>query len=128
MSIEARSLLERYQPYRRGVEIGFWVINYCLAATMNTITTVLDIERVHLGFADWQVAVWEWSSNLVMLALVPAVIAFERRFPLHLDTLRRNLPIHALASVAYSVVHVVAMVALRKLAYASQGEVYDFGD
>lgn len=128
MSTEARSLLERYRPYRRGVEIGFWVINYCLAATMNTITTVLDIERVHLGFADWQVAVWEWSSNLVMLALVPAVIAFERRFPLHLDTLRRNLPIHALASVAYSVAHVVAMVALRKLAYASQGEVYDFGD
>ncbi|MFT3806268.1 LytTR family DNA-binding domain-containing protein [Arenimonas sp.] len=127
MSNESRSLLERYQPYRRGIEIGFWVVNYCLAATLNTITTVLDIERVHLSFADWQVAVWEWSSNLVMLALVPAVIAFERRFPLHLDTLRRNLPIHALAAVVYSAAHVVAMVGLRKLAYASQGEFYDFG-
>jgi hypothetical protein len=128
MTPEPRPLLERYQPYRRLAETGFWVANYCLAATLNSITVLLDVERANLNFAAWQPAVWEWSSNLVLLALVPVVIAFERRFPLDFGTLRRNLPFHALASLAYSLIHVLAMVGLRKLAYASQGEHYDFGD
>jgi len=122
------SLLERYQPYRRFVEIGFWIANYCLAATLNSVTVLLDFNRAKLSVETWQPIIWEWSSNLVLLALVPAVIAFERRFPLHIETLRRNLPVHALASVAYSLVHVLAMVGLRKLAYVSQGQHYDFGD
>ena len=34
-------------------------------------------------------------------ALIPAVVAFERRFVLRWGTLRRHLPWHVLASVAY---------------------------
>ena len=128
MNPRPATLLERYQPYRRLFEIGFWIVNYCLSATLDSITVLLDVERVHLDFAPWQPAVWEWSSHLVLLALLPAVIAFERRFPLHFETLRRNLPLHAAATVVYSLVHVVAMVWLRKLAYAWQGTHYDFGD
>lgn len=122
------TLLERYQPYRRIAEVGFWVVNTCLFAILNSIVVVLDFRRAHVDIATWQPVVWEWSSNLVILALVPAVIAFERRVPLHFETLRRNLPIHALASVVFSVVHVLAMVGLRKLAYAWQGGDYDFGN
>jgi len=128
MNSTSPSLLERYQPYRRLVEIGFWVVTYCLFAVLNSIIVSLDFERAKLDVATWQPVVWEWSSHLVGLALVPAIIAFERRFPLHLETLRRNLPIHALATVAYCLVHVLAMVGLRKLAYAWQGSHYDFGD
>jgi len=128
MNSTSPSLLERYQPYRRLVEIGFWVGSYCLFAVLNSIIVMLDFERAKLDVATWQPVVWEWSSHLVGLALVPAIIAFERRFPLHLDTLRRNLPFHVLATVVYSLVHVLGMVGLRKLAYASQGGHYDFGN
>ena len=62
------------------------------------------------------------------LALVPAVIAFERRFPLQWESWRANWRWHVMASVVFSVVHVLAMVGLRKLAYASQGEAYGFGN
>ena len=127
MTDEPRSLLERYQPYRRFAEPGFWIFNYGLSAALDTVIVQLDVARVHLGFAAWQPAVWEWSSHLVGLALVPAVIAFERRCPLHFETLRRNLPWHVLASLVFCVAHVAAMVGLRKLAYASQGLDYDFG-
>lgn len=120
--------LERYQPYRRIVEIGFWVVNSCLFAFLNSVIVLLDFERAHLEIAPWQPVVWEWSSHLVALALVPAIIAFERRVPLHMETLRRNLPIHALATVVYCLAHVSAMVGLRKLAYAWQGAHYDFGN
>lgn len=127
MTAVPRPLLERYQPYRRFVEPGFWILNYTLFAALNTVIVQLDIARVHLGFATWQPAVWEWSSHLVGLALVPAVIAFERRCPLHFETLRRNLPWHVLASAVFCVAHVSAMVGLRKLAYAAHGLDYDFG-
>jgi hypothetical protein len=122
------SLLERYQPYRRVVEIGFWIASYCLFAVLNSIIVLLDFERAKLDVATWQPVVWEWSSHLVGLTLVPAIIAFERRFPLHFETLRRNLPWHALATVAYCLLHVLGMVGLRKIAYAWMGSNYDFGN
>jgi len=127
MTSDPRSLLERYQPYRRLVETTFWIVFFALQASLNSVTVLFDIRRVHLDFASWEPAVWEWTSNMVLLALVPAVVAFEKRVPLYLDTLRRNLPWHVLASVVYSVVHVALMVALRKLIYSSQGFRYDFG-
>lgn len=128
MPHDPRTLLDRYLPWRRWFEVGFWVVNLLINAVLNSIITVLDIERVHLDFARWEPVVWEWSSALVILALVPVVIAFENRFPLYFGRFRRHLPWHVLASVAFCLVHVGAMVGLRKLAYVAMGQHYDFGD
>src|SRR3546814_2646327 len=43
------------------------------------------------------------------------------------DNWWRQLPWHLLASVIISLAHVLGMVVLRKLAYATQGMAYDFG-
>jgi len=122
-----QALYERYLPWRRLVEVGFWVCSLLLGAAVNSVIVMLDIQRVHLGFAAWEAATWEWSSHLAQLALVPAIIAFDKRVPLEWGRLRRNLPRHVLASIAFSVLHVLAMVALRKGVYAAMGGVYDFG-
>ena len=127
-AVDPRDFLARYQPWRRTFEIGFWVANHCLHAAVNTITVWIDIRRVNLGFKAWEPAVWEWSSNLVILALIPAVLAFERRFPLQFGTLKRNVPWHVVASVVFSVLHVLGMVAIRKALYATQGQEYCFGN
>ncbi|MCX7041536.1 MAG: LytTR family DNA-binding domain-containing protein [Gammaproteobacteria bacterium] len=119
--------LHRYLPWRRWFEVGFWVVHFLFAAVVNSVIVNLDVSRAQLGFAVWEPVVWEWSSNLVLLLMVPAVIAFERRFPIHFGTLRRSLPWHIPAAVVFSVVHVVAMVGLRKLAYAAMGGEYNFG-
>lgn len=113
--------------WRRTFEIGFWVLLILVSAIGNSLTVNMDVQRLGLGFAPWEPVVWEGSSNLVLLALVPAVAAFTRSFPLHWDTWRRQLPLHLAASVVFSVVHVVAMVALRHAAYTLQGETYMFG-
>ena len=118
---------ERYQPYRRTAEIGYWVVGYLLSALANSATTLMDIHRSGLHFNAWEPAIWEWSSSLVALALVPAVVWYTRRVPLHLDAWRRALPLHVFGSLAWSILHVAGMVALRKLAYAAQGSHYDFG-
>ena len=60
MNHDPRSLLERYLPYRRFVEPGFWILNFGLSAAVDTVIVQLDVARVHLGFAAWQPAVWEW--------------------------------------------------------------------
>jgi len=127
MATDPRDFLDRFRPWRRSFEVGFWVFFFCLNAAFNTVTAIFDVERVSLSFARWEPAVWEWTSNLVLLALVPAVIAFDRRFPLYLGVLRRNVPWHFLASAGFSVVHVVTMVVLRKAIYATQGGHYAFG-
>ncbi len=128
MGSSSDTLHRRFQPWRRSFEAGFWVFGILINVVANSITTVMDIHRAGLArIADWEPVVWESSSGLVLLALVPAVVAFTRRFPLHWDTLRRQLPWYLLASVAYSLLHVAGMVALRILAYRWQGMDYDFG-
>lgn len=127
-SPDAQAWLARYRPWQPVVEPALWVIFFCGQATMNSLTVWLDIARTGRDFARWEPVVWEWSSNLVLLALVPAVVAFERRFGLRWLTCRVSLREHVLASVVFSAVHVLAMVGLRKLAYASQGSEYVFGN
>lgn len=119
------ALWERYRPLRRPVEWGFWIGSYAFGAVANSVTALMDIRRAGLDFAPWEPAVWEWTSHLVALALVPAVLRYTRRFPLHLDTWRRSLPWLLLGSVAWSLLHVIGMMALRKAIYAMQGDAYD---
>jgi hypothetical protein len=121
------NLWERYRPWRRSFEWGFWIVSYVVGAVTNSLTALMDIRRAGLDFASWEPAVWEWTSHGVALALVPAVLWYTRRFPLHFDTWRRNLPWLLLGSVGWSLLHVVGMVALRKAIYAAQGYHYDGG-
>jgi hypothetical protein len=118
---------DAFLRHRRWFEIGFWVAAVVLSAIGNTITVGMEMRRAGLEHHPLEPAVWEWSSNLVILTLVPAVVLFTRRFPLHLDTWRRRLPGYVLASAVYCVLHVLGMVALRKAVYATAGGSYDFG-
>ena len=117
-----------YLAHRRPFEIGYWIVSCCLSALGGSYAKWVDYQRLGVPVDWWQTASWSWSSALTGLALVPAVLWFCRRWPLHLNTWRRNLPWYVLASVAWSLLHVAGMVALRKLVYATQGAVYDFGD
>jgi hypothetical protein len=128
MPDSSQDLLHRYLRWRRPFEVAYWVVGFLFSATVNSVIALMDVERAHLPFASWQPILWEWSSILVMLALLPAVIAFERRVPLVFSaSLRRNLAWHLLASVVFSLVHVLAMVSIRKAVYIAMGQHYDFG-
>lgn len=113
--------------WRRALEVAFWVVLTLFNGILNTATVLMDERRSDPGFAAWEPAVWEWSSGVMWLAIVPMLVLFTRRFPLHWDTWRRQLPWYLVASAVVSLVHVLGMVALRKLAYSTQGLVYDFG-
>jgi hypothetical protein len=122
------TFLRWYEPRRRPIEIGFWIALFSVQALANSVTSWLDIQRGGKPFALWEPVTWEWSSNLVMLALVPLIIAFERRRPLNLEQVRGNWPFHVAFSVIICVVHVVLMVSVRTIVYAALGRTYSFGN
>lgn len=113
---------------RRVLETGFWMVDALVGTVLASLTVHLDHVREQLAYAAWEPWVWEGSSRLTVLLLVPLVIWFTARWPLHLDTWRRHLPLYLAASVGWSVLHVTGMVLLREGAYAAQGLEYDFGD
>jgi hypothetical protein len=127
MPTAAASFLERYLPWRRWFESGFWPVLLALNAVANALTALIEVRRNHLGVAEWQPWVWEISSSLVVGALIPGIVAFTRRFPLQWGAWWPQLRWHVLASLVFSLIHVVGMVALRMLAYHVLGCEYDFG-
>lgn len=111
----------------RILELGFWPVTGAIQTVANATLVLMEDRRGGSSLRTWEPFVWEGSSNLVLLLLLPVLLWFTRRFPLHIDTWRRHLPWHLLASVAFSLAHVLGMVALREIAYATQGAGYDFG-
>ncbi|MEZ5998015.1 MAG: LytTR family DNA-binding domain-containing protein [Hyphomonas sp.] len=68
------------------------------------------------------------TSHLVVLAMVPFITFMLSRFPITPRTWRSSLPAHAAATAAYSFVHILLMVGLRKLLTPLVfGFTYDFG-
>jgi hypothetical protein len=122
-----KNLYERYAPIRRPLEVAFWIVLMTLQAAFSTMVAIMDVRTRAVPRPNWEVATWEVSSHLVLLLLVPALAAVERRLsPLARTRLLRFLAWHLVASVVFSVVHVVGMFGLRALVYAAAGERYDF--
>ena len=128
MSDSATTWLERFRPYDRQFEIGFWVAVLALQVAFNSVVTWLDLGRGGLVRPFWQPLAWEISSNLAVGLLIPAIVALERRLPLRGDTLPRNLLPHLGASVLFCLAHVAIMQALRFPAYAVMGGQYRMPD
>src|SRR5690606_6366582 len=119
---------QRYLPWKPWVEAGLWTAMIVANFLGNSLTTLIDLRRLGAGSAAWEPVVWEGSSALVwLLVLVPGVAWFTGRFPFYWHQLWRWLALYAVASVALCLVHVLAMVGLRELAYGAMGSDYDFG-
>ncbi|BFI94835.1 MAG: LytTR family DNA-binding domain-containing protein [Rhodanobacter sp.] len=123
MNEQADAGYKDFQRWPRPVEVAFWVALYALNTVFNGLVAQID----HARTAAWEPWVWESSSALLILLLIPFVKMVERRWPFRFDTWRYSLPWHLLASVAFSLVHVAGMVGLRKLAYLAVGQHYRFG-
>jgi hypothetical protein len=79
--------------------------------TQAYITVADDARRGDVTLFSRSFAI-QATSHLVIAALIPAVYWMQRHFPL---TRLRNVAIHAVALVAFSVVHTLGMGALRML-------------
>jgi two-component system LytT family sensor kinase len=77
--------------------------------------------------ALWKQFVWELSSVLVILALIPVIVRVERKFRLDARPRSRIIIAHTISAFVFSTVHTTGMVAVRKIVFALAGESYDAG-
>lgn len=120
--------IKRYEPLRPFVEWGWWIAATVINATANTKIVVMEYARLGVDVVPWHPAAWEWSSNLVLLAMVPGFVWWLNRYPLTWRAAGRNWRWHLLGSVVFCLVHVTAFVWVRKGVYAFAGDHYNFGD
>jgi len=112
----------------RTIEWLAWVVALSASVLGNTAIRVIDAASNGEVLVAWRPLINEGSSALLVLVLLPAVLWACDRWPLHADTWRKRLPAYLLASVLWSLLHVLGMVLLRKFAYGLMGEVYDYGN
>lgn len=120
--------VNEYMGRRSAYEPALWAGFLFLNWLANAWVSWTDVNRAGLSFEFWEVAVWEGTSAIVMLGLVPLVLLCDRRFPLRRDAIWPNLAMHFLCTVPFSAIHVLGMVGLRKLFYGWADSVYTFGD
>lgn len=109
----------------------FWLLVLALGllmAWLNAMTVIDDFNRNQVPYESWQPYLWEYSSFVVIFGLYFAVYWLARMCPLISPQWQKNLLIHGLATVVFSLLHVLLMVMIRKMVYAWMGGVYDFGD
>lgn len=128
MAVDLNTWFARYQPVRRRAEVAFWVVILVVQGIFNCLVHLMEVRHMSRPVALWEPVVWEITSVLVIGALIPAIVAFERRFPLRLELLARHLPWHLAASVVFCVVHVLGVLVLRRAVYSALGGSYMFSD
>jgi hypothetical protein len=95
--------------------------------TMNVFTTLTNYAREGAPLAWWKPTLWEFSSALLLWALIPFLARLYQRAPISARTWRWALPLHLAVTPVFSLIHVGGMVLLRKLGYALMHTRYDFG-
>ena len=121
--------LQHFLHYRRLYSLVLLLLLFAVAGITDGLTQAVDVRRWDIVIQPWEIVVWESSSTVVVLALVPAILLFDRYIPLTWGNWRQALLKHLAASVVFSIVHVGGMLMLRNLAYhliANRG--YGFDD
>lgn len=93
-------------------------------ALRDAVSALADHARLGDPVAIWEPFAWEFSSVVFIGALIPAVAWLNRYIPVASRRWYRTVPVHLLATLPFSIVHVAGMVGLREFAYAMAGGCY----
>jgi DNA-binding LytR/AlgR family response regulator len=93
--------------------------------TVNVFSAIADANRYGRTLPAWQPAVWEATSGTATLLLSILVASALRLAPPTGTRVRRLVAVHAPAIIAFSLMHVALMRALRSGVYALLDERYD---
>lgn len=109
---------------RPAVLTGVVFVGFGLVYAFVNATSMID-ERRGLGqpVEPWQPWVWEFTSFLAWLLLLPVILWVVTHGPSS-GRPARAIAVHLLATVPVSLGHGAAMFVLRKLAYLAAGESY----
>ncbi|MBU1377178.1 MAG: LytTR family transcriptional regulator [Alphaproteobacteria bacterium] len=93
-------------------------------ALVNTFSVLDEVRGTGRRLAFWEPLVWETSSIVVIMAMLPIILRLVRRFwPLD-PPWPRTVAIQAAGLLAFAVIHITAMGVLRWAVYAVLGGYY----
>lgn len=96
--------------------------------TLNASTVWLENTRDgNPRFAIWEPFVWEYSSALAVLILLPALFLLFKYLPLSIKNVKRQVLTHFIGTIVFCLLHVGLMVSFREAAYFLAEQNYDFG-
>jgi len=109
-----------WQAWLSLIPVGLVVV------VVNATSNLMEAQQNGRSLQIWEPFVWELSSLVFFLALAPLVGLAVERVPPRSDNLLRFISFHGALTLPFSLVHVTAMVALRKLVYVLVGQNYEF--
>ncbi|MEW9799401.1 LytTR family DNA-binding domain-containing protein [Alteromonas sp. CYL-A6] len=87
---------------------------------------VAYVEKAASNIALWKPWIWEFSSAISVLILLPGLIWLSDQYPLRTQAIREQLFRHVLASIVFCAAHLALMVAIRVFVYKLVDEQYIF--
>lgn len=117
-----------YEKYRKYFEVSYWLLISTVYALINSYSVIDDYQRRGLQIDQWQPFVWEFSSQISVLLLIPMLLYIDNKLPLNLKKIKQSIIFHLFLSVVFSIMHVLLMVAIRKICYYVNNNNYDFGN
>jgi len=117
------SFLKHQQFWGAVMMVSWFTINIIVLAT----TTLMEFHRAGKPIAVWEPFCWEISSILVILLLIPVAVFINDRWLGKLP-LKLRLLLHVLATIPFSIVHILGMIGIRELWYRLMNVPYHFGD
>lgn len=119
--------LTHYLRYRHWYEAAGITLYAFITGIVNIAANITELRHMRLTYLSWQPYVWEYSSAVVVLTALPAIVIFDHRLPISWTTWRPNIVRHFIATIVFSFYKVGATILLRRLAYAMADDHYDPG-
>ena len=99
-----------------------------VVTTFNIFTAIHDAAEHGQSLATWEPTTWEYTSGVASLLCCGIIYWAVRIAPPEHGGWPRLVAVHALATFAFSSLHIVLMNAMRVAIYAAAGRHYQFGE
>ena len=117
-----------FEKHKHQWEIFYWVLNGLITGIVNSLSVLDDYQRRGLIVDVSLPFVWELSSQVSLLILLPLLLWVDNKRPIDFSNLKHSIAFHIPLSMFFSFLHVILMVGIRKIYYAFGQNSYDFGD
>jgi len=111
-----KALADDARTDRQAVLIAIGIV--AAFTVVNSLSGITEYHRIGVETPAVNIWIYEISSLIIHVPILYALAWFTRRFPITADDWPRLAAIYVAGALAYSFVHVVGMVLIRKAAFA----------
>jgi hypothetical protein len=121
--------LQHFQKYKFRYEVLVIFCYFLFNSIISATSVIMEANRSgEPNFQLWEPFVWQLSSALGIISLLPACVWLLKKQPFNWSKIKYSLAIYFICSILFSIFHVSVMVAIREFVYWTQSLNYNFGN